>query len=190
MPGYRLDRSPAYLLHQVALPHDAIFERWAVRGLTMRQFAVLTTLGERDGVNQMTITQRTGIDRSTMTEIVGRLARRGLLHKRRNRSDMRSFVLRITDEGRRALSLAEPKANAVGALLLFAIPRTQQAAFVACLESLVSALEAPTGKRALGPTRRPAINAREDGSGAQHMSGYENFLDYGGPEALVARGGH
>jgi len=37
---------------------------------------------------------------------------------------MRSFVLRITDEGRRALSLAEPKANAVGALLLFAIPRT------------------------------------------------------------------
>ena len=124
MPGYRLDRSPAYLLHQVALLHDAIFERWAVRGLTMRQFAVLTTLGERDGVNQMTITQRTGIDRSTMTEIVGRLARRGLLHKRRNRSDMRSFVLRITDEGRRALSLAEPKANAVGALLLFAIPRT------------------------------------------------------------------
>ena len=77
MPGYRLDQSPAYLLHQVALPHDAIFERWAVRGLTMRQLAVLTALAERDGVNQMTITQRTGIDRSTMTEIVGRLARRG-----------------------------------------------------------------------------------------------------------------
>jgi MarR family transcriptional regulator, temperature-dependent positive regulator of motility len=139
MPGYRLERSPAYLLHQVALLGDAIFERWEARGVTMRQLAVLTAVAEHDGVNLMTITQRTGIDRSTMTEIVGRLGRRGLLYKRRSRSDMRSFVLRITDEGRHVLNIAEPKANAVGALLLFAIPEKHQAAFVGCLESLVTA---------------------------------------------------
>jgi DNA-binding MarR family transcriptional regulator len=55
----------------------------------------------------MAISGVTGIDRSTLTEIVCRLVQRKLLQRRRARKDARSYAINLTDETRRVLRTAE-----------------------------------------------------------------------------------
>ena len=49
-----------------------------VGDLTPRQFAVLITVAGDEGVSQTGIVDATGIDRSTVAEMVQRLAKKGL----------------------------------------------------------------------------------------------------------------
>ena len=83
----------------------------------------------------------TGIDRSTTTELVQRLVRKGLLQKRRSRQDTRTFVLKLTDDGRLLLAAAEPVARNLDAALLKALPLAQREPFVKALRAVVRALE-------------------------------------------------
>ena len=50
-----------------------IAEITADSGLTPRQFAVLQTVEENDGISQTALSVRTGIDRSTLAELAARL---------------------------------------------------------------------------------------------------------------------
>lgn len=77
MPGYRLDRSPTHLLRRAEQRAEEISLYYGVmRELTPRQLAVLVTIAENEGLDQMGATRLTGIDR-TMTDLVRRLMRKG-----------------------------------------------------------------------------------------------------------------
>jgi DNA-binding MarR family transcriptional regulator len=47
-------------------------------GLTPRQIVVLITVEQNEGISQTGIVDRTGIDRSTLADVVKRLKSRGL----------------------------------------------------------------------------------------------------------------
>jgi MarR family transcriptional regulator, temperature-dependent positive regulator of motility len=96
---------------------------------------------ECEGLNQTELTERTGIDRSTTSEMIRRLQRKGLIQRRRPRGDERSYAVNLTEEGRRVLRAISPLAAGVEQAALNALPRVQRKEFVAALASIVDALE-------------------------------------------------
>jgi DNA-binding MarR family transcriptional regulator len=109
-----------------------------VHSLTPRQFAVLACVGESDGLSQTDIVEKTGVDRSTIAELVRRMAKKDLLQRRRSRQDARAYVVRLTDTGREALKSAEPKALRADAAILGRLSREQRKAFVPALKVIGS----------------------------------------------------
>jgi DNA-binding MarR family transcriptional regulator len=84
------------------------------------------------------LVERTGIDRSTLAEIVGRLLGRGLIHRRRAKEDARAYAIKLTSQGWKSLRDAEPAATATDARLLAALPQSKRQDFVDLLNLIVS----------------------------------------------------
>jgi DNA-binding MarR family transcriptional regulator len=112
-----------------------------VEGLTPRQLAVLLTVAQNEGLSQTGLVDRTGIDRSTLADIVRRMQRKGLLQRRRTREDARAYAVKLTDEGRRILRTAEPLARKVDERILDALPGKQREQFIDDLLSIVDTLQ-------------------------------------------------
>ena len=87
------DRSPLHLLHRASQCVDELFHA-ATRELdiTPRQFLVLANIEKRGGLSQTTLVERTGIDRSTMADVIRRVQRR--------REERRTHLLCDTDSKR------------------------------------------------------------------------------------------
>jgi MarR family protein len=79
--AYRLDRSPVYLLYRALQSAEEVFRQSTASGLTPRQLAVLMTVAEHEGTNQIELSALTGIDRTTAAEVVRRLARKRFLQR-------------------------------------------------------------------------------------------------------------
>jgi MarR family transcriptional regulator, temperature-dependent positive regulator of motility len=138
----RLNRSPIHLLHRAGQCAGDIFHaEMRIGGLTPRQLAVLVTVAQNEGLSQTGLVDRTGIDRSTLADIVRRMQRKGLLQRRRTKEDARAYAVKLTDEGRRVLRIAEPLAKKVDDRVLEALPAKQRDQFIDDLESIVGALQ-------------------------------------------------
>jgi DNA-binding MarR family transcriptional regulator len=78
--------------------------------LTPRRYLLLLMIkGAPDGSEQSTVTDlaaRLQLAQSTVTELVGRAERAGLLERERSEKDLRVAHLRLTDDGERRLALA------------------------------------------------------------------------------------
>ena len=142
MESNSLDRSPIHLLHRASQCATDLFQRaFGDSELTPRQLAVLMTVAEREGLNQTDIVQATGIDRSTLADVVRRLVKRGWLRQRRTREDARAYAVNLTDEGRLQFRRALPVAAEVDASILGALPRNEGEKFIERLQSVLKALE-------------------------------------------------
>jgi MarR family transcriptional regulator, temperature-dependent positive regulator of motility len=147
----RLSRSPIHLLHRAGQCAGDIFHAEMKDGdLTPRQLAVLLTVANNEGLSQTGLVDRTGIDRSTLADIVRRMQRKGLLQRRRTKEDARAYAVKLTDEGRRVLRTAEPLSKRVDDRILEALPAKQREQFVDDLLAIVDTLQkisAPSGQR-------------------------------------------
>ena len=101
--SWRAAASAVHLLHRASRVADAVFGRLAGSALTPRQFVVLATVAENEGLNQMAIMEATGIDRSSVAELVERLVKRKLLQRRRTKRDARSYSVRLTTNAQKLL---------------------------------------------------------------------------------------
>jgi len=137
----RLNRSPIHLLHRAGQCAGDIFHaEMKVDGLTPRQLAVLVTVSNNEGLSQTGLVERTGIDRSTLADIVRRMQRKGLLQRRRTKEDARAYAVKLTEEGRRVLRTAEPLAKRVDDRILDALPGRQRDQFIDGLLTIVDTL--------------------------------------------------
>ena len=152
MAVVRLERSPIHLLHRASQCASDAFQGEVGEGdLTPRQYAVLVAVSQNEGLSQTQLVDSTGIDRSTLADIVRRMQKKGLLQRRRTREDARAYAVKLTDEGRRMLRAAEPLAKRVDERILDALPGQQREHFVDDLStSIVEAL----GKLGRGRERR------------------------------------
>lgn len=108
--------------------------------ITPRQFAVLSTVALNEGLNQTQLVAETGIDRSTLADVVRRMLKKGLLQRRRTKEDARAYAVRLTDEGWKSLKMADPLAKKVDDKVLAALPASQRERFLQDLASIVEAL--------------------------------------------------
>ena len=82
MGDFRLEASLTHLVHRVGQCATDAFQRYAGnQQITARQFAVLMAIARMDGASQMDVVKLTGIDRSTLADMVGRMLGRGLIER-------------------------------------------------------------------------------------------------------------
>jgi DNA-binding MarR family transcriptional regulator len=138
-----LVRSPCHLLKRASQYAASIYMDQVGRtGLTQRQYAVLMAAERNENASQIELVRLTGIDRSTLADLIARLTAQGYLQARRGREDARMNAVRLTAAGRRRLRAAEPGAGEADKLVLSAIPARHRKAFLEALASLASQLEA------------------------------------------------
>ncbi len=68
--------------------------------LTPPQFATLAYLWKKDNINQVHLGELMGVDRTTISGIVDRLERDGLVERGADPGDRRSWMLFLTDKGK------------------------------------------------------------------------------------------
>ena len=105
--------------------------------LTSRQLVVLASIAADEGASQTAIGAATGIDRSTMSDVIRRLTKHGLVARKRTREDARTYAIKLTEEGSRVLQAARPVMERVEADMLAAISPKERADLITLLGSLI-----------------------------------------------------
>jgi len=137
----RLERSPLHLLHRAGQCASEIFQNELGNDeLTPRQYAILLTVSQNEGLSQTQLVELTGIDRSTLADVVRRMLKKGLLQRRRTRDDARAYAVKLTDEGTRVLKTHDPMARRVDERILSSLPAPQRDRFLQDLHSIVQTL--------------------------------------------------
>ena len=83
----------------------------------------------------------TGIDRSTVSQIMQTMIRKGLLKRRRTKEDARAYAITLTDHGRDVLKASEAIATGVDEALIAALPATRAKTFIDNLRTIIAQRE-------------------------------------------------
>jgi DNA-binding MarR family transcriptional regulator len=113
-----LTAAPGHLIRRAQQQHQNRWSELVGSGLTSVQFAVLTLLTQRPGIDQRTLAASLSIDTSTLADVCLRLADRRLLQRERSPQDGRRYVLRVTAAGEEVLHRTIPAVDEVGDALL------------------------------------------------------------------------
>lgn len=141
--GKTLERSPSHLLHRaLQLALDIYAEETGPDAVTQRQYAVLAAVAAHEGLTQTDLVRSTGIDRSTLADLVARMIGKNLLARQRSTADARANTVSLTDAGRAALELARPKVAAADARILKLLPTRKRDAFLGVLRDMGRVAEA------------------------------------------------
>ncbi len=90
-----------YTLAKVCRAHRGnVGEVLAEVGVHVGQEMVLIELWEQDGLRGGELADKLGVEPPTITKMLGRLEGCGLVERRRDQEDARSFRVYLTDEGR------------------------------------------------------------------------------------------
>ena len=119
------------LLHRAEQRAKALFARETARSdLTLRQAVILQAIRDGGTVIQSDIVQVTGIDRSTVTELLGRLDRRELITRVRHRQDARAYLVTLTAQGERLLEDANSASVRAAELFIEVLPEADRQKFL------------------------------------------------------------
>jgi DNA-binding MarR family transcriptional regulator len=130
--------STTHLLHRAGQLAEDIFSRSiGDLGISARQYVVLSVVDRLEDPSQTTLCKISGIDRSTLADIVRRLVSRGLLTRRRTRNDARLYAVRITPEGKSILEKASPIAVKVDTAVLDRLSISERETFNKLLQKLM-----------------------------------------------------
>lgn len=126
-----------HLLHRAGQCADSIAtQALSSNNLTARQFVVLSIIAEHQGCSQTTIVAATGIDRSTIAEVVRRLMDRNLVDRERARPDRREYAVVLTEWGRDVFKSLDTAWWQAEMTLLQAIPKDDRADFLRVLNQI------------------------------------------------------
>lgn len=136
---YDLKSSPVHLLRRCSQFAADLFD---VQGqgadLTPRQLTVLIAVEAQDGASQTALVAATGIDRSTLADMVARMIQRDLLARRRTEADARANAVRLTAKGARALKAATGALKKTEQRLLAAVPASKRTEFLKHLAAIAA----------------------------------------------------
>jgi DNA-binding MarR family transcriptional regulator len=142
-----LGASPSHLMHRaLQLALDIYSEETGPAGLTQRQFAVLETVSQKSGLTQTDLVRATGIDRSTLADLVARMTTKGLLDRERSAVDARAKAVSLSAAGQAALDAARPRVEAADKRIMALLPKSKRDGFLALLAELAGEADAAPDK--------------------------------------------
>jgi DNA-binding MarR family transcriptional regulator len=110
-------------------------------GLTHRQFTVLSAVDSHEGKSQTELVKITGIDRSTLADLVARLMAQGYLQRKRSKEDQRANTVRLTPIGKKMLKASQVGAEDIDRKLLAVFSATDRRTVMDCLASLAGEMD-------------------------------------------------
>jgi DNA-binding MarR family transcriptional regulator len=139
----RLEESVLHLLHRSGQQAEVLFMRQNNNeDMTPRQYAVLLTVEANEDISQTGLVDATGIDRSTLADVVRRLTTRGWLSRKRTRQDARMYAVKLTAKGKTALDQARPAAKRADEIVLAGLSARQRQEFLSTLAAVVKSMDA------------------------------------------------
>jgi DNA-binding MarR family transcriptional regulator len=105
------------------------------------RFATLTIISRNPGISQTELSQANGRDKSSVTPVIEDLVRRGLVERKRMRSDRRVWRLTLTAAGKRTLATLMRCARVHDRNLDRIIGRRDRARFLAILKKLTAEID-------------------------------------------------
>jgi DNA-binding MarR family transcriptional regulator len=153
MAAVDLSTHPGHLARRLQQAHYLLWNVMVSEEITSPQFAVLNTLVAEPGLDQRTVGERVGLDRSTMSEVITRLGRRGLLDKVRDPQDGRRFLLRLTEDGVRTHRRLTVRTARMNQVFLAPLSEDEQSQFFELIRRVADAAE---------ELRSPAEPLRQD----------------------------
>ncbi len=172
-----LAQSPSHLMHRaLQLALDIYSEEAGSDGPTQRQFAVMEAVAAREGLTQTDLVKATGIDRSTLADLVSRMTTTGLLARERSAIDARAKAVRLSPEGLAVLEAARPRVAAADKRIMALLPKNRRDGFLEMLSDLASTAdaapeiaktEAKAAKKAAKDARKAEKAARKIGEASK-----------------------
>ncbi|MET8569321.1 MarR family transcriptional regulator [Streptomyces sp. NPDC004783] len=141
MAAVDLSTHPGHLARRLQQAHHLLWNTMVSEETTSPQFAVLNALVAEPGLDQRTVGERVGLDRSTIAEVISRLGRRGLLDKVRDPQDGRRFLLRLTGEGERVHRRLTVRTARMNQVFLAPLSAGEQAVFFDLIQRVADAAE-------------------------------------------------
>jgi MarR family transcriptional regulator, organic hydroperoxide resistance regulator len=133
-------------------------------GLTPGEVNALAQLRAESPLAVAELQAATGQRPSTLTGVIDRLERRGLLRRAMNARDRRSYVLELTPDGERAAKEVRAAFNGLEERMLARVGPRSVAGFLRVLEAL-DEVTGPAGDRAGGGGDRAGSGGDRAGSG-------------------------
>jgi DNA-binding MarR family transcriptional regulator len=134
--GFRLAASPSHLLHRAEQLAADRFTQLVGDSVTLRQFAVLAAIAESPGLSQSDLVRATGVDRSTLADMMNRMEKRGWVYRSTSVKDARAVSVRLAPTGSQILIATTPHARAADAAILDLLPRVKRRTFQNILAKL------------------------------------------------------
>lgn len=147
MPVLTMATTPGYLIRRAQQVHTTLWAEVVGAEVTGPQYAVLAALAVHRGLDQVSLGRHASLDRSTIAEVIARLAASGWVRREVNDKDARRQVLDLAPGARTRLRSLTPRAQRVQTRLLEPLPADRVDQFIHLL-SLV-AYSKPTMTAAL-----------------------------------------
>ena len=164
-----LERSPSHLLHRaLQLALDIYASETGPNGITQRQYAVLAAVSAREGLSQTDLVRATGIDRSTLADLVGRMIAKGYLERERSTEDARANTVKLGEAGRAVLEQAAPRVAAADQRILELLGGKKREPFVSALRRLAKAGEGGVAPEPSAETAKPKKAKKEGKKKKKH----------------------
>ncbi len=137
-PSLKLDRFVPYRLSVLSnLISSAIAEAYAERfGLSIPEWRVVATLGEKAGMSAAEVAARTAMDKVAVSRAVSSLLRAGRIARTQSSRDRRRSMLRLSRAGAAVYAKVAPYALAYEATLLASLDHRERDALDRLLDKL------------------------------------------------------
>ena len=131
----KLDRGLGFLVRLLDTRVHLLYEQLTEQNeITPRQFGVLLTLYQLDTLTLTELAGHIRVDRSTLSEMINRMAERSLITKRNNGNDRRSAEVLLAPAGRKVLFEIVTGAAQLQGALLAPLPAEDRAHFMRCMK--------------------------------------------------------
>ena len=101
-----------HLLRQLFQQHTARWQQ-ALPDLTKPQYAVMRSVAEHPGIEQVALIEAAVSTKATLAEMLSRMEARGLVRREHDPADKRRRFVYLTDEGEALLNRSIPQGNEV-----------------------------------------------------------------------------
>lgn len=164
---YKLAASPSHLLHRAEQLAAERFAHLVGDSITLRQFAVLAAIAEQPGLSQSDLVRATGVDRSTLADMMAKMEKRGWVVRTLSPSDKRAYSVLLGQAGGTLLSATMQHARAADAAILDLLPRTKRRTFLNTLTKLSKLAEAAAAKAEREQKKQAKREARQRAAAAK-----------------------
>ena len=137
MQSFDFSNAPGHLVRRVHQVSIALFaQELAAFDVTAVQFAILQTLLDTPGADQITVAQAVALDAATSGSVIGRLEARGWLRREADGQDKRRKLLWLTADGKQAARQMQRPAAAVQTKLLAALTAAEKKQLLDILQKI------------------------------------------------------
>lgn len=105
------------------------------------QGKVLVMLAENDGVSQKLLTEQSGIRPASLSELIIKLERNGLVERQRNEEDKRNRNVYLTEEGRALAETIKSRKDESADFLFDVLSEEEKETLTVLFDKLITSLE-------------------------------------------------